>query len=111
MSSDSPSSTLRPIELDPTEFLNVPPPELVRALLARLRPIKDARFTWYDNRRRRLSLWVNGTRRALAILGTIAVFLTAVAGLLRIYDENGSPHRFDIIALAGALLVYALMAR
>jgi hypothetical protein len=98
------ANTLIPIELDPKEFSALPFSEFVEKLLAKLHTLKNVRFTWYDDQRRRRSRWVNGTRKALALVGALAILLTALAGLLRILGNS-----LDVFAIAGALVLYAIM--
>lgn len=101
------ANTLRPIELDLAQFTSITDYEEFRTkLLLKLAEIKNQRFDWYDGQRRARARWVHGSRRFLAVIGSIAILLTAAAATVRI--TNWWPE-LDIGALVVALVLYAVM--
>ena len=101
-----PASTLVAIDFDPRQFAQLDFPEFCKSLLAKLREIKTQRFDWYDAKRRYHSKWVNGSRYVLAILGSVAILLTAIGTTMRI--ASTSP-QYDVWVLIIALVFYAIM--
>ncbi|HVI67232.1 MAG TPA: hypothetical protein VM910_32340 [Bradyrhizobium sp.] len=99
-----PANTLLPIELDPNALAHLDFAEFCDKLIEKLSDIKTQRFAWYDNKRDEQSKWVNGSRRVLATLGSVAILLTAMGTTLRIVDV---PHKYEAAGLGccvGAIL-------
>jgi hypothetical protein len=100
------TSTLLPIDLDPGELAQLDFPRFCESLLAKLSEIMAQRFDWYDGKRRDQARWVNGSRYVLAILGSVAILLTAIGATMRIAKSSSE---YDLWALVVALVLYAIM--
>jgi hypothetical protein len=88
--------------------------EFVRVLVEKLANLKTGRTLFYENLRRTNSLWANGGRASLAILGAVALFLTSLAAAIRLAPQSvpfglGANDTADQGVLVTILIVYALM--
>src|SRR5262249_57041604 len=83
MRSNLVGNTFRAIELEPQGTAELEFSKFVEALLEKLRLLKDERFIYYEDLRRKNTKWANGSRWVLALLGSIAFLLTALAAALR----------------------------
>src|SRR4051794_19214069 len=81
--------TLRPVELGIQEYAGANVASSVVLLFEQAKKLKDERFDWYDGKRRELSRWANGARTWLAVLGGLAVLLTALSPALRLLVTPG----------------------
>src|SRR5262249_52164846 len=78
-----------------------------------LEEFRKTRSSFYENLRRSNSCWANGARAVLAILGAIALFLTALVAALRLAPETLPSLKgtdADKVVLLGVLVIYAIMA-
>jgi hypothetical protein len=107
-------NTFSSIRLDPQELAALTFDKFVRVLLSKLDHVKTERLLFYENLRRTNSLWANGGRAVLAILGAFALFLTALAAAIRLAPKSlpfavkdGSTA--DQGVLVTILIIYALM--
>jgi SMODS and SLOG-associating 2TM effector domain 2 len=105
--------TLYPIELNIEGYKDKSYGELISLLFADARDLKLARFQWYENLRARLSSWANLSRQALACLGALAIALTAIASVLRFWEQPTAPGLpapdWDLYLLIVALALYGTM--
>jgi hypothetical protein len=101
-------NTLQAINLEPEKLTGLGFPEFCKELLKKLAEVKNDRFGWYEQLRAKRSLWVNMSRRVLAICGAGAVLLTAVAAALRVILPPDS--KYDVVALMVALVLYAAIS-
>jgi hypothetical protein len=106
------ANTFRSIRLDPHKFADLPFATFVQELLAELEQLKRERSAFYEQLRRSNSRWANGARGLLAILGALALFLTALVAAVRfapgtvpILDGNDA----DKGLLVWVLVIYAVM--
>ena len=87
--------------------------QIRRALLEKLRRLKDERFIYYEDQRRKNTKWANGSRWVLALLGSIAFLLTGLAAALRFAPEASLQKwgldGFDKGVLLAVLAIYAVM--
>jgi hypothetical protein len=113
MPSNVVGNTFRAIELEPQATAELEFPKFVEALLQKLGVLKEERFLYYENLRKKNTKWANGSRWVLALLGSIAFLLTGLAAALRFapepflqkWDLNG----FDKGVLLAVLAIYAVM--
>ena len=104
--SDIVPTTFSTIDLQPEAMASLDLTEFVNTLLEELRKLKDERFAYYENLRRLNSGWANKSRQWLALLGSLAFLLTALAAALRFTGWfDGS----DKTALLAVLAIYAIM--
>ncbi len=105
--------TLYPIELSIEDYKDKPYGELITLLYADARRLKEARFQWYEKQRARLSRWANASRKALACSGALAIALTALASVLRFWEQPAAPDapapHWDLYLLIVALALYGTM--
>jgi hypothetical protein len=113
MPSDVVGNTFRAIELEPQGTAELEFPKFVEALLEKLRRLKDERFIYYEDLRRKNTKWANGSRWVLALLGSIAFLLTGLAAALRFAPEASLQKwgldGFDKGVLLAVLAIYAVM--
>jgi hypothetical protein len=113
MPSNVVGNTFRAIELEPQGTAELEFPKFVEALLDKLRRLKDERFTYYEDLRRKNTKWANGSRWVLALLGSIAFLLTGLAAALRFAPEASLQKwgldGFDKGVLLAVLAIYAVM--
>src|SRR5215467_9522129 len=113
MPSNVVGNTFRAIELEPQGTAQLEFPKFVEALLEKLRRLKDERFIYYEDQRRKNTKWANGSRWVLALLGSIAFLLTGLAAALRFAPEASLQKwgldGFDKGVLLAVLAIYAVM--
>jgi len=113
MPSNVVGNTFRAIELEPQGTAELDFPKFVEALLEKLRRLKDERFIYYEDQRRKNTKWANGSRWVLALLGSIAFLLTGLAAALRFAPEASLQKwgldGFDKGVLLAVLAIYAVM--
>jgi len=113
MPSNVVGNTFRAIELEPQGTAELEFPKFVEALLEKLRRLKDERFIYYEDLRRKNTKWANGSRWVLALLGSIAFLLTGLAAALRFAPEESLQKwgldGFDKGVLLTVLAIYAVM--
>ena len=80
MRSNLVGNTFRAIELEPQGTAELEFSKFVEALLEKLRLLKDERFIYYEDLRRKNTKWANGSRWVLALLGSIAVPVDGLGG-------------------------------
>src|SRR5687767_9111727 len=85
-------NTFSSIELDPQDLVTLSFDEFVNVLVAKLTDFKGQRAAFYGGLRRTNAKWANGARAVLAILGAIALLLTALAAAVRL-----APNTFNVI--------------
>jgi hypothetical protein len=83
--------------------------DFVTRILAELSRLKDEREAYYDLRRSENSMWANGSRQWLAIIGAVALLLTGLAAALRFAPESWKLDGYDRVAFIAVLAMYALM--
>ena len=114
-------NTLRPIEIRFEELRGLPFQDLLDRIHADLEEVKTERFDFYYTRVRANSRWALGLKNWLSVMAAVALVLTALAALLRLYagvgpadPGGGAPAAgvapVDIWLFAAALVIYALMA-
>jgi hypothetical protein len=81
-------NTFRPIRLDPGQFATLTMADFVPALLGELDSLRRERSAFYEDLRRSNSRWAINARRALAVLGAVAVLLTALVGAIRFAPDQ-----------------------
>jgi len=74
-------NTFRAIELEPQATAELEFSKFVEALLQKLGLLKEERFLYYEDLRKKNTKWANGSRWVLALLGSIAFLLTGLAGV------------------------------
>ena len=113
MRSDLVGNTFRAIELELQGTAELEFPKFVEALLEKLRLLKDERFIYYEDLRKKNTKWANGSRWVLALLGSIAFLLTGLAAALRFAPEASLQKwgldGFDKGVLLAVLAIYAVM--
>jgi len=113
MRSNLVGNTFRAIELEPQGTAELEFSKFVEALLEKLRLLKDERFIYYEDLRRKNTKWANGSRWVLALLGSIAFLLTGLAAALRFAPEASLQKwgldGFDKGVLLAVLAIYAVM--
>jgi hypothetical protein len=106
-------NTFRAIELEPQATAELEFPKFVEALLQKLGVLKEERFLYYENLRKKNTKWANGSRWVLALLGSIAFLLTGLAAALRFAPEpflqEWDLTGFDKGVLLAVLAIYAVM--
>jgi hypothetical protein len=106
-------NTFRAIELDPQATAELDFPKFVEALLEKLALLKEERFLYYEDLRKKTTKWANGSRWVLALLGSIAFLLTGLAAALRFAPESllqkWNLDGFDKAVLLAVLAIYAVM--
>jgi hypothetical protein len=113
-------NTFEPIDLDPKALAGLSFPQFVEELMAKILELKDRRFNWYADLRNEHSDIVNGERRLLAWLGTLAILFTAAAAAFRISGFEAikldswpcltyAINHADMACLAVALAFYVVM--
>jgi hypothetical protein len=110
---DGKGNTFKAIDLQPEASAELDFSDFVKQLLKRLEELKQDRFQYYDDLRRRNAGWANRSRQFLALLGAIAFLLTGVVAGLRFAPES-SLQRWSIAGadkwvLIVVLAIYALM--
>ena len=105
-------NTFSSIKLDPRELVALPFDEFVKVLIEKLGGLRSQRSAFYEQLRRTNARWANGARAVLAILGAIALLLTALAAAIRL-APNTLPFMNDANAdravLLAILVIYAVM--
>lgn len=105
------ANTFSSIRLDPQRFAALPFATFVEALLMELDRVKRERSAFYEDLRRRNSRWANGARWLLAVLGSLALLLTALVAVVRLLPDSDTS--LGIISdkglLVAVLLIYAVM--
>jgi hypothetical protein len=113
MPSNVVGNTFRAIELEPQATAGLEFPKFVEALLQKLGVLKEERFLYYENLRKKNTKWANGSRWVLALLGSIAFLLTGLAAALRFAPEpflqEWDLTGFDKGVLLAVLAIYAVM--
>jgi hypothetical protein len=113
MPSNVVGNTFRAIELEPQATAELEFSKFVEALLQKLRLLEEERFVYYEDLRKKNTKWANGSRRVLALLGSIAFLLTGLAAALRFAPEaflqKWGLDGFDKGALLAVLAIYAVM--
>jgi hypothetical protein len=106
-------NTFRAIELEPQVSADLAFAKFVNTLLDKLRLLKEERFAYYEDLRKKNTKWANGSRWVLALLGSIAFLLTGLAAALRFAPETElqkwgliGADRFVLLAV---LAIYAVM--
>src|SRR2546426_4550985 len=106
-------NTFRAIELEPQATAELEFSKFVEALLQKLQLLKEERFVYYEDLRKKNTKWANGSRWVLALLGSIAFLLTGLAAALRFAPEASlqkwSLDGFDKGVLLAVLAIYAVM--
>src|SRR2546421_317936 len=113
MPSNVVGNTFRAIELEPQATAELEFSKFVEALLQKLQLLKEERFVYYEDLRKKNTKWANGSRWVLALLGSIAFLLTGLAAALRFAPEASlqkwSLDGFDKGVLLAVLAIYAVM--
>jgi len=106
-------NTFRAIELEPQATAELEFSKFVEALLQKLGLLKEERFLYYEDLRKKNTKWANGSRWVLALLGSIAFLLTGLAAALRFAPEaflqKWDLGGFDKGVLLTVLAIYAVM--
>ena len=106
-------NTFRAIELEPQATAELEFSKFVEALLQKLGLLKEERFLYYEDLRKKNTKWANGSRWVLALLGSIAFLLTGLAAALRFAPERflqkWDLDGFDKGVLLAVLAIYAVM--
>src|SRR5262245_23249486 len=106
-------NTFRAIELEPQATAELEFSKFVEALLQKLGLLKEERFLYYEDLRKKNTKWANGSRWVLALLGSIAFLLTGLAAALRFAPERflqkWDLDGFDKGVLLTVLAIYAVM--
>ena len=105
-------NTFSSVRLDPQTLAALPFDEFVRVLIGTLNNLKGQRAAFYEALRRSNARWANGARALLAILGAIALLLTALAAAIRLAPETlnlieGADA--DRPVLVAILVIYSVM--
>src|SRR5687768_14416156 len=110
-SSDKPAApnTFRAIDLDPRTTADLPFPEYVEALHDKALAIKIERSGFSEGLRQQHARWANGARALLAVLGSAAFLLTAVAAGMRFFENTTLVPGGDKTVLLIVLGIYAVM--
>ena len=107
------ANTLRAAQLGPQALADLEFSAFVAALLEKLQSLEEKAFAYYNNLRRRNTGWANRSRWLLALLGSIAFLLTALAAALRFAPEielqKWGLGGADKLALLAVLTIYAVM--
>lgn len=106
-------NTLKPIDIDPTDFRGLSYERYLTRILATLEEVRDERFDFYYGLVKRHAKWGLGLKTWLSLMAAVAVFLTALAALARLYAQDGAPLLgvpLDIWFFGAALVLYAAMA-
>ena len=113
MPANAVGNTFRAIELEPQATAELEFSKFVEALLQKLGLLKEERFLYYENLRKKNTKWANGSRWGLALLGSIAFLLTGLAAALRFAPEaflqKWDLDGFDKGVLLIVLAIYAVM--
>jgi hypothetical protein len=113
MPANAVGNTFRAIELEPQATAELEFSKFVEALLQKLGLLKEERFLYYENLRKKNTKWANGSRWVLALLGSIAFLLTGLAAALRFAPEaflqKWDLDGFDKGVLLTVLAIYAVM--
>jgi hypothetical protein len=113
MASNMVGNTFRAIELEPQATAEMEFPSFVEALLQKLGVLKEERFLYYENLRKKNTKWANGSRWVLALLGSFAFLSTGLAAALRFAPEpflqKWDLAGFDKGVLLAVLAIYAVM--
>lgn len=105
-------NTFSPIKLEVEKLALLPFDQFVTALVEDLAEVKGQRAAFYENLRSSNAAWANGARAVLAVLGAIALLLTALAAAIRLVPDTVSfiaPENGDRAVLVGVLVIYAVM--
>ena len=106
-------NTFRAIDLEPQATAELEFSKFVEALLQKLGLLKEERFLYYEDLRKKNTKWANGSRWVLALLGSIAFLLTGLAAALRFAPERflqkWDLDGFDKGVLLAVLAIYAVM--
>lgn len=104
-------NTFRPIKLEPQQLVALPFDAFVKELIAKLTSFKDERAAFYEGLRRKNARWANGARAVLAILGALALLLTALAAAIRLSPGTltAVDSKADQPVLVAILVIYAVM--
>ena len=105
-------NTFRTIDLDAQASAEMPFAEFVQTLLEKLWLLKEQRFEYYEDLRQSNTMWANGSRWVLALLGSIAFLLTGLAAALRLAPDTEPLRSWagaDKEVLLVVLAVYAVM--
>ena len=113
MPSNVVGNTFRAIELEPQASAELEFSKFVEALLQKLQLLKEERFVYYEDLRKKNTKWANGSRWVLALAGSIAFLLTGLAAALRFAPETSLQKwgldGFDKGVLLAVLAIYAVM--
>src|SRR5436190_3806617 len=105
-------NTFGSIKLDPQALAALPFGDFVTTLTAKLSGLKDQRAAFYEALRRSNTRWANGARGVLAVLGAVALLLTALAAAIRLAPGTLPFMRAadsDQAMLVAILVIYAVM--
>jgi hypothetical protein len=106
-------NTFRAIDLEPQATAELEFSKFVEALLHKLQVLKEERFVYYEDLRKKNTKWANGSRLLLALLGAIAFLLTGLVAALRFAPEASLQKwgldGFDKGVLLAVLAIYAVM--
>ncbi|EJT01462.1 hypothetical protein [Rhizobium sp. CCGE 510] len=84
-------------------------PANVKTALQQVDEVRKKRAQYYENLREASARWVHGSRRFLAISGSVAFLLTATAAAVRFFPPAAQSIEYDKWLLLCALAIYALM--
>jgi hypothetical protein len=106
-------NTLRAIELEPEVSAERKFSEFVNELIRKLQGLKEQRFIYYDDLRKKNTKWANGSRWVLALLGSVAFLLTGLAAALR-FAPVAELNKWGLVGadkgvLLAVLAIYAVM--
>src|SRR5688500_8344719 len=102
-------NTFRAIDLDPRATADLAFPEYVKALHDKALAIKIERSGFSEGLRQQHARWANGARALLAVLGSAAFLLTAVAAGMRFFENTTLVPGGDKTVLLVVLAIYAVM--
>lgn len=106
------SGTFKPIELRPQEYSQLNLDDFVKYILDQLDVARQDHSAHYFALRAKNARWAMKSRRWLAFAGAVALLLTTLGAGLRLGEFHGTwaaAKDWDKAALAGALVLYALM--
>jgi hypothetical protein len=103
------ANNFRSIDLDAQTMANASFAEFVHTLHDKVKALKEEQSGFSEGLRRQNARWANGARKVLAVLGSIAFLLTAVAAAMRFIDSTTLVPGGDKAVLLAVLATYALM--
>lgn len=99
-------NTFNSIPLDAQASADLAFPNFIKEILAKLEHLKNERFAFYEGLRRSNTLWANGARRILSVLGAVAFLATGAAAAVRFMWPEWPGDKLLLIAV---LAIYAVM--